>query len=256
MTPDVAETDRTVPGPAEPADLCDPESGLVLVADRMLAVASADSAAAALVVDRLARYVDSAVTWGSIPLSDLALTEVRRRILMVDNDACLFSGTLRETLATRADHSDAEVRAALWTAGADDIVALLPDGLDSRIEPRARNLSGGQQQRLRLARALLADPEVLLLVDPTSAVDAHTEATIAARVHAARRGRATVVVGTSPLLLDRADEVAYLVAGRVVAVGTHGALLESQPGYRELVFRGADDDEPLRSVAGSEEVAR
>ncbi len=85
-------------------------------------------------------------------------------------------------------------------------------------------------------RALLADPDVLLLVEPTSAVDAHTEALIAARVRAARRGRTTVVTSTSPLLLDQADEVAYLVDGRVVATGTHPELL-ADPGYHGLVFR-------------------
>jgi ABC-type multidrug transport system fused ATPase/permease subunit len=89
---------------------------------------------------------------------------------------------------------------------------------------------------------LLADPEVLLLVEPTSAVDAHTESVIAARLADARRGRTTVLVGTSPLLLDRADRVAYLVGGRVVATGTHVDLLATRPGYRALVFRGSEEE--------------
>jgi ABC-type multidrug transport system fused ATPase/permease subunit len=112
----------------------------------------------------------------------------------------------------------------------------VPDGLESTVEEQGRTLSGGQRQRLRLVRALLADPDVLLLVEPTSAVDAHTEALIAARVHESRRGRTTVVTSTSPLLLDQADEVAYVVDGKVVATGTHPDLL-AHPGYHALVFR-------------------
>ena len=85
-----------------------------------------------------------------------------------------------------------------------------PDGLDSEVAERGRTFSGGQRQRLVLARALLADPEVLVLVEPTRAVDAHTEARIAARLRAHRAGRTTVVTTTSPLMLDAADEVAFL----------------------------------------------
>jgi ABC-type multidrug transport system fused ATPase/permease subunit len=91
-----------------------------------------------------------------------------------------------------------------------------------------------------LARALVADPEILVLVEPTSAVDAHTEARIADRLVAARQGRATVVCTTSPLLLDRADKVALVVDGRVVAQGTHRELLDAEPRYRAVVTRGEE----------------
>jgi ABC-type multidrug transport system fused ATPase/permease subunit len=94
---------------------------------------------------------------------------------------------------------------------------------------------------VRLARALLADPEVLILLEPTSAVDAHTEAAIADRLGAARAGRTTVVVTTSPLWLARADRVAYLLDGRVAATGSHEHLLATCSGYRALVTRGADE---------------
>jgi ABC-type bacteriocin/lantibiotic exporter with double-glycine peptidase domain len=129
----------------------------------------------------------------------------------------------------------------LHTASAEDVIDALADGLEEAIEERGRSLSGGQRQRLLLARALLVDPAVLVLVEPTSAVDAHTEARIAARLSAARTGRTTVVMTTSPLVLDRVDTVAFLDEGTVAAIGTHRQLLDSSPGYRALVTRGEDE---------------
>jgi ABC-type multidrug transport system fused ATPase/permease subunit len=122
-------------------------------------------------------------------------------------------------------------------AAAHDIVEALPGKLDGEVAERGRTFSGGQQQRLRLARALIADPEILILVEPTSAVDAHTEARIAARLGAARAGRTTVVCSTSPLVLDRADHVLYVEDGAVVAEGTHHDLLDDVPRYAHTVVR-------------------
>jgi ABC-type multidrug transport system fused ATPase/permease subunit len=126
---------------------------------------------------------------------------------------------------------------ALAVACATDIVEALPDGLDAEVAERGREFSGGQQQRLRLARALLVDPPVLILVEPTSAVDAHTEARIAARLGAARQRRTTVVTTTSPLLLNRADRVVYVEDGKAIAEGTHRELLAVEPRYRATVTR-------------------
>lgn len=241
-------------GPVGPADLFDPESGLRLAVGRTTALVTARSADAVALVDRLGRYVDSAVSWGGRPLRDVALAEVRQRILVADNDAYLFAGTLREVVHTAADHSDGQIAEAIRLAAARDVLEGLPAGMGARIQARAANLSGGQRQRLRLVRALLADPEVLLLVEPTSAVDAHTESLIAQRVGEARRGRTTLLVGTSPLLLDRADEVAFLVDGKVAATGTHARLLRDRADYRALVFRGdveseGDSDDSAESAA-------
>ncbi|MGY4972940.1 ATP-binding cassette domain-containing protein, partial [Streptomyces nigrescens] len=190
----------------------------------------------------LGRFADSAATWGAVRLDEIALSQVRDRIVVADNEAELFAGMLREVVGGRRDRTEEAIGRAVRTALAEDIVRGLPDGLDSAVEAQGRNLSGGQRQRLRLVRALLADPEVLLAVEPTSAVDAHTEAGIAARLHHARAGRTTVVTSTSPLLLDRADRVFFLVDGRAVAFGSHRQLLDTQPGYRRLVSRGEDGD--------------
>ena len=111
------------------------------------------------------------------------------------------------------------------------------DGMDTVVAERGRTFSGGQRQRLVLARALAADPEILVLVEPTSAVDAHTEARIAARLRDHRAGRTTVVVSSSPLVLGAVDEVVFLSDGRVAAVGTYGDLLGSRPDFRAVVTR-------------------
>ncbi|HZM77881.1 MAG TPA: ABC transporter ATP-binding protein, partial [Candidatus Limnocylindrales bacterium] len=129
-------------------------------------------------------------------------------------------------------------------------VDALPDGLDAQIGTRARTLSGGQRQRVRLARALLAEPEILILIDPTSAVDAHTEARVAQRLKGYRAGRTTVVITTSPLLLVSTDAVAHLRHGRIAGTGHHTELLAQDPLYRSLVSRDADiDDDSLEAVS-------
>ncbi|MBG0852402.1 ABC transporter ATP-binding protein [Streptomyces spinoverrucosus] len=229
--------------PAEPSVLHDPASGVRVLPGRLTALACERPADAAEVVDRLGRYTPSDATWGGVRLDGIALAQVRQRILVADHEADLFAGTLREViLGRRTDADDTAVARAVHAAVADDIVRGLPDGLDSRIDAQGRNLSGGQQQRVRLVRALLADPEVLLTVEPTSALDAHTEAAVAERMRGARKGRTTVVTTTSPLVLDRADTVYFLVDGKVAASGTHEELLAYVPGYRALVARDADAD--------------
>jgi ABC-type bacteriocin/lantibiotic exporter with double-glycine peptidase domain len=136
--------------------------------------------------------------------------------------------------------SDEERHAAVWVTSASDALDALEHGMDGELEERGRALSGGQRQRVALARALLRDPEVLVLIEPTSAVDAHTEARIAERLVAHRAGRTTVLVTASPLLLDRADTVVLVEDGRVTATGSHHDLLRSHPGYRDVVLRGGE----------------
>jgi ABC-type bacteriocin/lantibiotic exporter with double-glycine peptidase domain len=223
----------TTPKPGAP--LTDPASGVEVAGAKLTAVATADHAAALQVVDRLGRLTTTDVVWDGTRLTDLPLREVRDRILVADNEADIFTGRLRDVVRGRFDRSTSDIVTALHTAAADDVVLGLHDGLDARIERQGRNLSGGQRQRIRLARAVLADPEVLLAVEPTSAVDVHTEAAMAERLRAARAGRTTLVVTTSAGLLDQADTVLYLEQGRVAAYGSHRDLLRREPGYRRLV---------------------
>ncbi|MEU8625527.1 ABC transporter ATP-binding protein [Streptomyces sp. NPDC048669] len=251
LEPDSSGGEATSDAPGAPSTLRDPESGVEVVPGGLTALVSARPADSAAVVDRLGRFVESAATWGGIRLDEIDLTRVRRRILVADNEADLFAGPLREVISGALDRDEETIGRGIHAAVAQDIVRGLPDGLDSPVDAQGRNLSGGQRQRVRLVRALLADPEVLLAVEPTSAVDAHTEAAVAARLHAARSGRTTVVTSTSPLLLDRADTVYYLVDGSVAGVGSHRELLDGLPGYRRLVSRGTDGDEPGRPDEGT-----
>jgi ABC-type multidrug transport system fused ATPase/permease subunit len=233
------DPDRTggeLPAPRSPADLYDPDSGVRLAAGRLTALAAA-ARDAAPVVDRLAALADSAATWGGARVDQVRQDALRDRVLVADNEADIFAGPLREVVAGRLAAEDARVAAAIEAAAATDIA--LAHGLDTPVRARGGNLSGGQRQRVRLARALYADPEVLLAVEPTSAVDALTEAAMADGLRAARRGRTTLVTTTSPLLLDRADVVLFMVAGRVAAAGPHHDLLRTEPGYRALVYRGS-----------------
>ncbi|MGW4025096.1 ABC transporter ATP-binding protein [Streptomyces sp. NPDC005009] len=238
----------TADAPAEPSALDDPESGVRVLPGRLTALTAVRPADALAVVDRLGRYTPSAVTWGGVRLDEIALARVRERILVADPEADLFAGPLREVVAGRGDPSDEDVLRALHAAAAEDIVQGLPEGLGSTVSAQGRSLSGGQRQRVRLARALLADPEVLLAVEPTSALDAHTEATVADRLRAARKGRTTLLATTSPLVLDRADQVLFLADGKVVASGSHRELLDTEPGYRELVARDAGESAAEEAV--------
>ncbi|MFI5908601.1 ABC transporter transmembrane domain-containing protein [Dactylosporangium sp. NPDC051541] len=226
------EPPGTGAAPDGPAVLRDPESGVSAEPGRLTMLASARPHDAALIIDRLGRYGPTAATWGPHPIAGVAKPAVRERVLVAEHDADLFAGALRDVVAGCGGVDEDAVRRAIHAAVATDVA-----GLDHRVERDGRNLSGGQRQRVRLARALAADPEMLLATDPTSAVDAHTEAAIAERLTAARTGRGTLLSTTSPVLLDRADVVHYLVDGRVAASGTHRELLEREPGYRDLVSR-------------------
>ncbi|WP_285550715.1 ABC transporter transmembrane domain-containing protein [Actinoplanes regularis] len=171
------------------------------------------------------------------PAESLRLAELRRVVLVEQHDVALFEGTLRDNLAAGGADDDDTLLAAIRVAAAEDV--LHHRGLDQVLVERGANLSGGQRQRVALARAVAAAPPVLVLHDPTTAVDPVTEALIAERLTAARRARpqATVVVTSSPALLRAADRVLVLKDGRICAEGTHDDLVAAEPSYREAVLR-------------------
>jgi ABC-type multidrug transport system fused ATPase/permease subunit len=250
VEPELGDPDLPLTEPSAGVELVDPHSGLVVRPGQVTAVVSAVPEESSALADRLGRFVDSDAGLDGVPLRRLPLHTVRRRIVVVDHDPRLFSGRLGDELDPTTDpaantppHGDTgEIRVldAMDAASALDVLDALPDGLETVVEERGRSFSGGQRQRLALARALVADPEILVLDEPTSAVDAHTEARIADRLGRAREGRTTVVCTTSPLMLDRADHVAFLVSGRVVAEGRHRDLLRDESDYRQTVIRGED----------------
>ena len=180
------------------------------------------------------------VRLGGVDLAAVPLEMVRRQILVADSSSQVFAGTLQNAVDPHGRLSREEAERVLHTAAAEDVFESLPGGWQGVIDERGRGLSGGQRQRLVLARALAVDPEVLILVEPTSAVDAHTEAEIAGRLTRARAGRMTVVTTASPLLLHHADRVAFLSGGRVAAVGTHDELVRTCAPYRHVVARDLD----------------
>ena len=186
------------------------------------------------------------VTLGGVDLSHALLDDVRRQVLVSDTTSQLFAGTLQDAVDPHARLTREQAEEALRIASAEDVYDALPEGWQGQLDERGRGLSGGQRQRVVLARAMAADAPVLVLVEPTSAVDAHTEARIAARVAEARRGRTTVVTTVSPLWLHHADRVALLHDGTVVAEGRHADLLADDEAYRRVVIRELDEEESVR----------
>jgi ABC-type multidrug transport system fused ATPase/permease subunit len=236
LEPEVSATAGSYGEPPAGAELLDVTSGLRVPTGQITAVVSDPPEDSAALADRLGRYADGEVLWGGVPLEGLDREVVRRRIVVSDTASTLFSGRLESQLDIRG-RGPQQVAAALHTASAEDVLEALPDGMETLVTERGRSFSGGQRQRLVLARALAADPEILVLVEPTSAVDAHTEARVAERLHRHRAGRTTVVTTSSPLLLDRVDNVAFLRDGVVVAWGPHRELLGNVPEYRLVVTR-------------------
>lgn len=229
-------------------DLVDGQSQVTIRPGTYTAIATARQAEAVVLIDRLGGFQPGA-TWNGTPLADMTPAAVREQLLVADNDAALFAGTLATVVAGRHTVDEGAALEALWIAAGDDLVQA--EGLERRIASGGSNVSGGQRQRIRLARAVHADPTVLLAIDPTSAVDAATEERIVERLVKARQGRTTVIATTSALMLAAADEVHLVVGGRCVATGTHARLLRDVPAYAALVLRG---ESPSPSIADGQGV--
>lgn len=198
------------------------------------------------------------VSWGGVDLADADIDTLRAAVLVSDAAPQLFAGTLQQAIDPHGRLTREQAETALHAAAGEDVYEAIPGGWQGRLDERGRGLSGGQRQRLVLARALALDPDVMVLVEPTSAVDAHTEALIGQRLPRVRQGRTTVVTTASPLLLHHADEVALLQDGVVVAVGTHEELMAQVPDYRSVVSRAESEqaeEQSERPVTGSAEKA-
>lgn len=264
------------------ASLRDEQSGVEVRPRLHTAIVAADPDISANLLERLARTNDEhevLAQWpggAPIPLHAFELSEIRKGIVLSDAIAQLFQGRLRSNLEANnaawpvprdigrqmgdtgdgsgianRDHKDNpiaipdnDLMLAVIAADGSDIVQSLEDGLDGYVAERGRSLSGGQRQRVALARAIVTQAPVLLLVEPTSAVDSHTESRIATRLNAERRGTTTVVVTASPIMLGEADEVIFLDEdGMEAARGTHAELLNDAR-YHAVVHRaaGAQDE--------------
>ncbi|MFJ5046329.1 ABC transporter transmembrane domain-containing protein [Streptomyces sp. NPDC088719] len=263
--------EATVEGVTPSGDLYDPSTGLMAPRGQFTAVVCGDPDEAGRLAERLGGHAETgeedgaegaeasattpSVLLGAVALDEIPLDAARTAVLVQDKDPVLLSGTLRELLDIPASGL-VTAEAALEAAQCGDVLSALAqaspdnggDPMRTRITERGRSLSGGQRQRLALARSLVTDPEALVLDEPTSAVDSHTEARVAAGIAKLRRGRTTVAFASSPLLLDAADRVVLVHEGTVVAVGTHRDLLRTEPHYRAVVTRETDDEAAAASA--------
>ena len=187
----------------------------------------------------LARLYDpdrGAVELDGHDVRELRLSDVRQAVALVFEETFLFSDTVKENIRfARPDAPDEEIERAAELAGAAGFIADLPDGYDTVLGERGFSLSGGQRQRIAIARAILANPAVLVLDDATSAVDATKEHEIRAALTTVMEGRTTLVIAHRPATIALADRVAVLDEGRIVEEGTHGELLRGSPRYRALL---------------------
>ena len=219
--------------------MSDQLSGLRVKKNLFLGVVCDNSLDADVIVDRLGGYLDSDhVTINGTPLAHIDRESIRANIYAQEKEPAILSGTI-ESLFKVAHSARLSIADAIEAASASDILDSLDgDGYSAEVVERGRTLSGGQRQRLALARTLFVDAPIAIFDDPTSAVDAHTEARIAQRLKSIRGDKTTVVVSNSPLILDHTDEVVLVISGKVSTIGTHSELLKSHESYRKLVVRG------------------
>ena len=203
----------------------------------LVGVVVADQVATRALVECLNRDVDpeaGSVTLGGRSFTELEPGALRATVLVAAHDADLFGGTLRDNVLLAAA-DEPRLSGALAASAADDVARALPRGLDTTVTEGGRSLSGGQRQRVTLARALTLDPPVLVLDEPTTAVDAVTESAIADGLRTIRSGRSTVIVTTSPGLLSRCDRVVFHADGTTV-MATHRELVAASAAYRQVVL--------------------
>jgi ABC-type multidrug transport system fused ATPase/permease subunit len=233
---------------------------LEIPAGTTVALVGATGSGKTSLVSLISRLYDTSkgtVLLDGADVRSVELASLRQAVAVVSDDPFLFSASVAENIAYgRPGASREDVEAAARRAQAYDFVARLPHGFDTRVGERGLSLSGGQRQRLAIARALLADPRVLILDDATSAVDASTEQSIKLALDEAMAGRTTFVIAHRLSTISLADEIVVLEHGRIVAHGDHEHLLQASELYREIVEKGLPDQvfmtrKPLeREVSG------
>ncbi|WP_327405627.1 ABC transporter ATP-binding protein/permease [Streptomyces sp. NBC_01288] len=216
---------------------------LDLPAGQLTGIAVTDPAGAEALLRCLGRETDpesGSVELDGVPLTRLDPAGLRAAVLVAAHDAALFDGSLAANVTPEDDPQDGGAdlltERAMAAAHADEVADSLPHGTATGVGEGGRSLSGGQRQRVLLARALRAGPPVLVVHDPTTAVDTVTEARIADGLREFRQGRTTIVVTNSPALLAVTDHVILLDAGRVGAEGTHADLVRTDATYRTAVL--------------------
>jgi ATP-binding cassette subfamily B protein len=212
---------------------------------QIIAVVGAMGSGKSALVSLIPRLYD--VTTGRVLVDGADVRSVdpvslRREIAVVNDDPFLFSDTVHNNIAyARPSATREEVQAAARAAQADRFISELPKGYDTMVGERGLTVSGGQRQRIAIARAVLANPRILILDDATSSVDASTEQEIKLALAEVMKGRTTFVIAHRLSTIALASEIVVLEAGEVVAVGDHSELLETSELYREIVHKGMPD---------------
>jgi ABC-type multidrug transport system fused ATPase/permease subunit len=189
----------------------------------------------AKLVARLYDPVDGAVRIAGVDLRDVALADLRRHVCVVPQEGFLFAGSIRDNVRLgRGDATDRDVDAALDAVGALDRFLSLPEGLDTAVRERGSRLSAGEKQLVSLARAALADPEVLVLDEATSSLDPGTEALVEHALEVLMAGRTVIVIAHRLSTAERADRVAVIDGGHLVELGTHEDLAAADGPYARL----------------------
>ena len=232
----------TFEGAAHPA-LSD--ANLVVEAGTTVALVGATGAGKTTLVSLLGRLYDAttgSVRIDGVDVSTVRLESLRSAIAMVNDDPFLFSASVQENIAYARPEAPREaVEEAARRARADEFIRELPDGYDTLVGERGLTLSGGQRQRIAIARAILANPRILILDDATSSVDASTEREIKHALAEVMAGRTTFVIAHRLSTIALADEIVVLESGRITDVGTHEELLKRSPLYHEIVEKGLPD---------------
>ncbi|KAA5835064.1 ABC transporter ATP-binding protein [Saccharopolyspora hirsuta] len=218
-----------------------------------LALVGAAGSGKSLLVGLITRLYDvtgGRITLDGVDITQVPLAELREAVATVFEDPVLFSGSVADNVRLdREQLTDEQVDEALRVANADSFVAAMPSGARTEVGEQGFSLSGGQRQRLALARAVVGRPSLLVMDDPLSALDVHTEAEVEAALRQVLRGTTALIVAHRPSTVQLASRVALLSGGRITAVGSHHELLRTSPEYWALM--SSSDEQTFQTEAAT-----